>query len=114
MAEESKTEKFLAMWDMTGLECVFNITEWEKRSLWATLKGETKFENVPNLKMMMLRARVNAQRCYEIYLFEATDLSVEDIKQAFKETPQFMANFIRENGTKLYSDRSETNRQVIY
>lgn len=104
---------YLAMWDMYGLECLFNVTEWSKKKTWAVLKDEP-FEQGPSIQMMMLRARMNSQRCYEIYAFVADDeLTEESIRTAFAESPQSIVEFIRKNGEKIYSDRSMTEKQVI-
>lgn len=104
---------YLAMWDMYGLECLFNVTDWSQKKTWAILKDEN-FQAGPNLKTMILRAKLNSQRCYEIYSFNANDDVTEDsIRQAFVDSPQSIVEFIRKNGEKIYSDRSETQRQVI-
>lgn len=101
------------MWDMYGLECLFNVTEWSKKKTWAVLKDEP-FDQGPSIHMMMLRARVNSQRCYEIYAFQADEgVTEESLRQAFNDSPQGIVEFIRKNGEKIYSDRSETKKQVI-
>jgi hypothetical protein len=104
---------YLAMWDMYGLECLFNITDWHKRTTWAILTDKEQ-PDAPNINHMMLRAKFNNQRCYEIYTFKADEGLTEDmIRYAFEHTPQDIVNLIRKQGTKIYSDRSETNKQVI-
>jgi hypothetical protein len=98
---------------MYGLECLFNVTEWHKKKTWAVLKDEP-IDNGPSIQMMMLRARMNSQRCYEIYSFVADEgVTEESIRQTFKESPQGLVEFIRKNGEKIYSDRIETKKQVI-
>jgi len=104
---------FLVMWDMYGLECLFNVTEWHKQTTWSILT-EKETPNRPNINMMMLRAKMNSQRCYEIYSFNADEGVGEDcIRQSFKDNPQGIVNLIRKQGNKIYSDRSETTKQVI-
>jgi hypothetical protein len=123
MASNKKSVKnFLAMWDNMGLECIFDIDqelseqeEWEKSKVWNTLKGvETPLRksNIP-LKQMILRAKVNSQRHYEIYQFAAQGLDIEDIKIAFQDDPQFMVDHIRKNGKKIFSERFEADKAVI-
>jgi hypothetical protein len=98
---------------MYGLECLFNVTEWHQKKTWAVLKDEP-IDNGPSIQMMMLRARMNSQRCYEIYSFVADEgVTEESIRQTFKESPQGLVEFIRKNGEKIYSDRIETKKQVI-
>ena len=117
MASNKKSVKnFLAMWDNMGLECIYDIDqelaeqqEWEKTKVWNTLQGvqtPLRKSNIP-LKQMILRAKVNSQRHYEIYQFAAQGLDIEDIKSAFEDDPQFMVNHIRKNGKKIFSERFE-------
>lgn len=108
------------MWDMYGLECLLDIgklqaehEEWEKKTMWATLKGEQFKDIEPKfpLQYMIMRARMNTQRCYEIYEF-MSELPYDDVKLSFEIHPQDIVDFIRKYGHKIYSDRSE-KKQVI-
>jgi hypothetical protein len=120
-SSKKKTTRFIAMWDMTGLECLINVTaiekeheKWEKENLFRILKNqikEVKPANVP-LDMMILRARVNSQRHYEIYTFES-ELSEKYIKETFSSDPQVIVDAIRDVGHELYSDRVLKKTQVI-
>ncbi len=107
------SRNYLAMWDEEGLECLFDITGMDGDMMIAKLKGE-KFTAPFNLSMMMLRARANSQRHYEIYTFSSDDsIDAEMIKDLFNDNPQFIVDLIREHGNKLYSDRAEPNRIKI-
>jgi hypothetical protein len=98
---------------MYGLECLFNVTDWHKKTTWSILTDKDQ-PNAPNINIMILRAKFNNQRCYEIYSFNADEgLTEEMIRQAFKADPQGIVNLIRNQGQKIYSDRSETHKQVI-
>jgi hypothetical protein len=105
MSEEGNL--FLISWDCTGLEAVINITDYEKETTWATLKNEdppVKLGSIVN--HLMLRARANSQRHYEIYTMTAVDgISDEDIRAMFDSDPQGSAELIRDRGNKIYSDR---------
>ena len=106
---------------MTGLECLINVTEiekkheqWEKENIFRNLKEQKqtiKTEHVP-LEMMIMRARVNSQRCYEIYAFDS-ELSEQDIRETFEDSPQVIADAIRNVGHKFFSDRANKKQQVI-
>ena len=109
------------MWDMLGLECIFDvgaakdeIENWEKGAIWSTLKEEShgKKPNPIPLQMMLLRARMNSQRSYEIYEFTAT-MDIDEVKQIFKDDPQIIVDWIRENGHKIYSDYVKSDRKMI-
>jgi hypothetical protein len=103
--------KFLAMWDCNGLECLFDITDLEHDAMISGLKDET-FKMPFNLNTMMLRARFNSQRSYEIYIFETEDLGYDQIKELFDESPQFIVNAVRKSGRKLYSDYSQKEKVI--
>ena len=62
--------------------------------------------------MLLLRARVNSQRQYEIYEFNST-LSYTELKDAFNTSPQPIVEWIRKNGVKVYSDYIKSDRKVI-
>jgi len=118
---KKKTTRFVAMWDMTGLECLINVTkldkdhaQWEKENIFRILKDQDrtiKPAHVP-LDMMIMRARANSQRHYEIYAFDS-ELSEQDIREIFEDSPQVMADAIRNVGHKFYSDRANKKQQVI-
>lgn len=101
---------FLVSWDCQGLEAVINITDYEKETTWATLKNEdppVKLGSMVN--HLMLRARANSQRHYEIYTMQVEEgITDEDIRDMFKNDPQGSADLIRDRGNKIYSDRRNT------
>ena len=96
--------RILAMWCSEGLECVIDITEEEKKCMWAKLRGK-KYTPGFSLDTLKLRAQFNSQRHYEIYTFDSGDFGLTDVRNLFETTPQTMVDFVRENGTKIYSDR---------
>jgi hypothetical protein len=83
--------------------------------MWQKLKGEQVSETaVPNYNHLLLRARVNSQRHYEVYTCEATDgITAEDIRDMFEASPQSAADTIRRLGHCLHSDRATNDRVVI-
>lgn len=110
------------MWDMYGLECIYDLTKhmkeherWKKEKMWSVLKGEEHREEPlgPPLPLLLIRAKVNMQRRYEIYEF-MSELSLYTVQQLFKDDPNFIAKWIRENGVKIYSDYQEKDKQVIF
>ena len=118
---KKKTTRFVVMWDMTGLEALINVTkiekeheQWEKENIFRILKDQDrtiKPAHVP-LNIMIMRARANSQRHYEIYAFDS-ELSEEDIREIFESDPQVMADAIRNVGHRFYSDRANKKQQVI-
>ncbi len=118
---KKKTKHYLAMWDMLGLECLYDVdlhmskyNEWEKQKVVAILK-EQRIPDQPAgipLQMMLLRAKVNSQRAYEIYEFNST-VDYAELKEAFNDNPQPIVEWIRENGKKVYSDYLKQERKMI-
>ena len=96
------------MWDCNGLEAAINVTDINRKRVWATLKGEdaSKIPVEPNLMHWRLRAQANSQRHYEIYIVEVDEgVTTIDIVQAFHDAPQQMADTVRRIGHRFYSDR---------
>ena len=105
---------FVVMWDNTGLEYIGDITADEHNRTWSVLKGKPASTALPNLNHMILRARYNPQRHYEIYQIEATDgITADDIRDMFKSSPQMAADTIRQLGHCYFSDREQEDRVVI-
>jgi hypothetical protein len=106
--------KFLVMWCNEGLESVVDLTQDEQQRAWSALKGKTPVSQLPNINHMILRARYNTQRHYEIYTVEATEgISADDIRDMFENSPQTAAATIRERGNCLHSDRVQEDRVLI-
>lgn len=122
MPSQNKIYSFLAMWDMNGLEAIYDtksaraeIEAWEIEKIFSIIKEEkhrAKPMSIP-LDLMILRARANSQRSYEIYGFNST-FDIDEVKELFNTDPQIVVNWIRENGYKVYSDyNSKQHNQVI-
>lgn len=100
--EEKIPHIFLFMWDMYGLEFCQDITKIEKRNMMAALKGE-RLERPFNLNHMLMRARINSQRNYEIYTMTVQQgISEEEVIAWFKNDPQEAVDQIRARGREVY------------
>ena len=108
------TSTFVVVWDNTGLEYVGNVTEDEQRRVWGELNGKPVLSQLPNVNHLVLRARYNSQRHYEIYLIAATyGITTNDIRNMFEASPQTAADTIRKLGHCYYSNRVQEDRVVI-
>lgn len=116
-----KNNLYLVSWDMYGLESLVSlreiideIDEIDKRLLFDriaspneqhTNNAASKLNSTVNL--LMMRARLNSHRHYEIYTIETSESITEcDLRRHFKDNPQGTAELIRERGNKLYSTAS--------
>lgn len=113
------TNAYLISWDMTGLEAVVPITQYEhveRDNTFRILKDEPVQRNpVDNImQAMLLRARANHHRYYEIYAIDCVEeITEQDIRAMFERSPQTAAELIRERGHQLYSDRPNKSQVVI-
>lgn len=112
----------LAAWDQEGFECLQDVThfhpdQFDKAQLMEVLKGAEVQKNPlgRQIEMMKLRARVNAQRTYEIYLFTTLDdIDFKDIEDWMIGDPQSLVNWVRKNhAVKIYSDYNPNKRRAI-
>lgn len=103
--------KFIFSWDMYGVESIVDITPYEdhdKNQIIEALKGNSPKANPLNgiVHNLILRARYNPQRHYEVYAISCDNsLDEEFWKTQWKEDPQGTAELIRDRGYKLFSDR---------
>lgn len=108
------------MWNNYGLETVIDITQYElieDEILLDMIKTGTPMKKDKFMRIfqsLLIRAKVNAHRNYELYAFQTSEeVSAEDIENMFKSQPQKSAELIRQNGVKIYSNRA-THKSVIY
>ena len=115
MAKKHKpSHRLLVVWDCLGLEYCADITEIDKKIMWQTMKSEEVTACLPNLNHLILRARYNPQRHYEIYTVDVEpDVTADDMRAMFESTPQAMADLIRQRGMQLYSDRAHKQQVKI-
>ena len=117
----TKNKHYLAVWDCNGLESLHDVdfhmdtyNEWEKQKVLSILKEERipdQPKGIP-LQMLILRAKYNSQRAYEIYEFNST-LKYKELTEAFNDNPQPIVEWIRANGKQVYSDYVKQDRKII-
>jgi hypothetical protein len=110
---------YLVYWCSEGIESVVPISQYEHFDVENTFRILQDQDPVRNpvttiIQSMLLRARVNSQRHYELYAIEAdTGISGRDIEAMFDRDPQGSADTIRKIGVKLWSDRAKPDRVKI-
>lgn len=111
-----KTNNFLFVWDCMGLETCINLTEIEQNQILDILK-DNAVKRIPinsTLNNILLRARFNSQRYYEIYTCNVEEnITREDLLKMFNDNPQNAADLIRQLGSQIYSDRLDKKKVVI-
>jgi hypothetical protein len=106
-----KNRVYAVMWNCYGLEAVAEIPD-QSLATFAILKNQ-KPPELPNINMWRLRAQLNTQRHYEIYIVTTTpEIDCDDIRDMFEADPQTAADTIRRLGQCYYSDRRSESQQV--
>jgi len=101
------------MWDCNGLEAVEQLPD-PAETTFALLKGTDPPKSQFNIMHWRLRAQVNSQRHYEIYVFDTVKgITAEDIRNMFEASPQTAADTIRGIGTQFYSDRQTRKAAIV-
>jgi hypothetical protein len=108
-----KNNRFVVMWDCNGLEAVEQLPD-PAETTFALLKSVEPPKPQFNIMHWRLRAQVNSQRHYEIYVFESTKgITAEDIRDMFEASPQSAADTIRRIGTVFHSDRQTQKAAIV-
>jgi hypothetical protein len=108
-------DQFVISWCNEGLEGIIPVSDIERDVTFRILKGESVQPSVmASVNHMILRARFNLQRAYEIYSIEAEDgITADDIREMFEACPQTAAETIRRIGYKIHSDRPEGGKKYV-
>lgn len=109
----SKTRVYICMWDEMGFEVIKDCSTWERQALLDTIAGKQLKPAPVNLGAMMMRARFNPQRAYEIWTFNTTeDLDEDTLWSYADENPQVLVDMIRDRGKKLYANAKNTEARI--
>jgi hypothetical protein len=125
---DDNVNTFLVSWDMYGVEMCKDITELleqanlsEREGIFERIKNPE--EEPPNeplrlinryVTMSSLRARMNPQRNYEVYVVKTSpEITEADMNRYFADDPQGAADMIRDRGTQLMSHRDNEPKRVI-
>ena len=106
---------FIFSWDQLGIESIVPISRYEfhdQENTMRLLREQPRIRNPLDsiVKGLLLRARFNPQRHYEIYAIDCTEEMDEQFwREQWEEYPQETAELIRKRGHKLFSDRAIPN-----
>jgi hypothetical protein len=97
------------MWDDYGIELIHDVTAAEQEEMWRRLgnpeNSSPNFESgVINLNHLLLRARLNSHRHYEIYLVVlGPTITVDYVQTLFEQQRDAIVDLIRQRGTCLHN-----------
>ena len=101
---------YLFSWDCTGVEAIIPITQyedWDTVNAFGVLEGKSPTPSPLNstVNAILMRARFNAQRFYEVYAVDCDPgISEDDWRDMWAASPQMCADMIRKRGVKLWGE----------
>ena len=95
-----KAKLFLAYFDSLGFESIIDLTEYDKKAMWASLSEKEAPQRLP-VGMFIMRAKANPQRFPEIWTFQS-NLSESQLMTIARSSPQNLADLIRQEGSKVF------------
>lgn len=113
---------WIVSWDNLGVEFFEEITDhhpdnWAKEHLFDSIKQSKKLEKPLgfSLQSLVLRAQMNTQRHYEIYVFTSDDdIGREEIQEWYTSSPQSFADWVRDNYSyEIYKNRKTTKDVIV-
>lgn len=118
MEEHNTGRLFIVSWNMLGLESLIDVTQEEREQLFDIIAtGKNSFISWLNstVSMMLIRARLNTHRNYEIYSFWVDEsITKEELTEIFEESPQTIVDMIRARGTCIYGSKEKSQNRVIF
>jgi hypothetical protein len=102
---------YIAYWDSLGFECIIDVTSYDKKAMWASLSDKTIPNEIP-LHQMIMRAKFNPQRFPEIWTFHS-EVDIDTLIKYSSDTPQELADLIREHGTKVFVTHRDKNTVIV-
>lgn len=99
--------QWLTYFDSDGFEAFVDIKAKVEKEAWDLFVNDQRSESSINqvYSHMAMRARFNPQRSPEIWVFNSSEeIDEEALWSVADENPQFLADWIRKNGTLLNGD----------
>lgn len=119
---EEESKLWLAFWCCEGLEAMISVSEYMDRSkqeLSEKIKTGTESRRNAESELnhvingMQIRARMNGNRNYELYTFNANaSMTQAQLREWFECAPQLAVDWIRKNG-KCFLKKYDSSNKVI-
>lgn len=113
--EQNESTTWLVSFDTDGFEAIINVTEaYMEEAMEALVSDNFKSKLDSTLMAMKLRARFNAQRNPQIYTFVSSgEIDEETLRMVADENPQFLADWIRLHGSRIYGEKMVKDKRKI-
>lgn len=102
-------KQWVVLFDTLGVDTLIPWDDFKSDDMISVLSGKkpSKKGN-QRVSMMILRAKANHQRFPEVWAYDtAEDYEYEDMRSMWEETPQMVADLVREKGTNLFKYAKE-------
>jgi hypothetical protein len=102
-------KQWIVLFDTLGVDTLIPWDDLKSDDMIAVLSGKNPAKKGnKHVNMMILRAKANHQRFPEVWAYDtAEDYAYEEMKKLWEETPQAVADLVREKGTSLYKLKKE-------
>jgi hypothetical protein len=118
--EDEETRHYITFWSDNGFESLIDLTEkaaeyeeWKKNEIFRILKDDPlPFRSGFSLSMYRLRAKYNSHRHYEMYTFSST-MTRNELMAVIASNPQILVDWIRKNGTKVFTSGSPNKDKIV-
>lgn len=105
--------QWVVLFDTLGVDTLVPWDDLKQEAMLAKLAGrKTKDRLNMQIAMMITRAQANEQRWPEVWAYDTSeDYDVDFMRKMWSDSPQGMANVVRQKGKNLY--RRSRPKEVI-
>jgi len=102
-------KQWVVLFDTLGVDTLIPWDDLKADDMLAVLSGRKPRDHVgQRINMMIMRAKANHQRFPEVWAYDTSDdFEYEDMRNMWEESPQGIADLVREKGTNLFKYAKE-------
>ena len=107
--------QWVVLFDNEGLDTLVPYGDMVEEQVMSKLAGnEMSREAQHTISRIMLRARFNEQRHPEVWCYStADDIEYQDMRDAWENNPQYMADLVRKSGEQLHGTKPGQQRAPV-
>lgn len=108
--------QWVVLFDNEGLDTLIPWSELVEETVMSRLSGEPRVGPNPQhvVSRTMMRARLNTQRNTEVWAYNTSDdIDVDTMRQVWDDSPQYMADLVREKGTNMFGKKSSRPPKIV-
>ena len=102
-------KQWVVLFDTLGVDTLIPWDDLKGDDMLAVLSGRKPKDHVgQRVNMMIMRAKANHQRFPEVWAYDTEDdFTYEDMREMWTDSPQVVADSVRERGTNLFKYAKE-------